>query len=428
MNVCQRPASSAASARELLLLDRTCQCVPLSRSAIDERLLADSGLPNMAALLQARPHLFAATAVFLGARDLAAMRSQIDAIEAVTRLSGYQDAIQARGLDDLSLTPATAGIFMGYDFHLTETGPRLIEVNTNAGGAFIMQALLAPAGQAALPCGPDSIDDPGAIEARIVAMLRAEWVSAGHVGQPKVIAIVDEHPEEQYLYPDMLLAQQLMLRHGMHAEVVAPAELTIRAGRLWHDSAPIDMVYNRLTDFSLTQPGHHVLRKAHTQRLAVVTPGPEHHALFADKRNLALWQDRERLTAWGAGATHQHALTQLLETEPVNPAEADQWWPARKQYFFKPSGGYGGKAAYRGAKVTRRVWKTIASGGYVAQTYAPPPLRDIATAGPSALMKFDIRLYTYQGVPLLAAARIYQGQTTNFRSAGGGFAPVIYVD
>jgi hypothetical protein len=37
----------------------------------------------------------------------------------------------------------------------------------------------------------------------------------------------------------------------------------------------------------------------------------------------------------------------------------------------------------------------------------------------------DVRLYTYQGEILLAAARLYQGQTTNFRTEGGGFSPVL---
>jgi hypothetical protein len=30
---------------------------------------------------------------------------------------------------------------MGYDFHLSPDGPRLIEINTNAGGAFLNAAL-----------------------------------------------------------------------------------------------------------------------------------------------------------------------------------------------------------------------------------------------------------------------------------------------
>ncbi len=41
--------------------------------------------------------------------------------------------------------------------------------------------------------------------------------------------------------------------------------------------------------------------------------------------------------------------------------------------------------------------------------------------------KMDVRLYTYAGKTLLVAARLYQGQTTNFRTPGGGFAPVLVV-
>ena len=43
-------------------------------------------------------------------------------------------------------------------------------------------------------------------------------------------------------------------------------------------------------------------------------------------------------------------------------------------------------------------------------------------------MKADLRNYTYEGKVLLRAARLYQGQTTNFRSPGGGFAPVFVGD
>ena len=41
--------------------------------------------------------------------------------------------------------------------------------------------------------------------------------------------------------------------------------------------------------------------------------------------------------------------------------------------------------------------------------------------------KLDVRLYAYEGQTLLAAARLYQGQTTIFRTPGGGFAPVFVV-
>ncbi|MER9685145.1 hypothetical protein [Mesorhizobium sp. M0139] len=64
---------------------------------------------------------------------------------------------------------------MGYDFHLDDDGPKLIEVNTNAGGAFL-NALLAKAQKAccsevdrALPITskPASSRCSGAISSRL---------------------------------------------------------------------------------------------------------------------------------------------------------------------------------------------------------------------------------------------------------------------
>ena len=40
-------------------------------------------------------------------------------------------------------------------------------------------------------------------------------------------------------------------------------------------------------------------------------------------------------------------------------------------------------------------------------------------------LKYDLRAYSYAGQVQLLAARLYAGQTTNFRTVGGGFAPVV---
>jgi hypothetical protein len=40
-------------------------------------------------------------------------------------------------------------------------------------------------------------------------------------------------------------------------------------------------------------------------------------------------------------------------------------------------------------------------------------------------LKVDVRNYAYGGEVKMVAARLYEGQTTNFRTAGGGFAPVL---
>jgi hypothetical protein len=111
---------------------------------------------------------------------------------------------------------------------------------------------------------------------------------------------------------------------------------------------------------------------------------------------------------------------------PVLANEAEQFWATRKQWFFKPQAGFGSRATYRGDKVTRRVFEEILQGGYVAQTFAPPPELDVTDriTGEVLRLKYDLRVYAYEGEIQLLAARLYQGQTTNFRTPGGGFAPV----
>ena len=53
--------------------------------------------------------------------------------------------------------------------------------------------------------------------------------------------------------------------------------------------------------------------------------------------------------------------------------------------------------------------------------------RIIKLNGTAERRKTNVRLYAYDGQILLTAARLYQGQTTNFRTPGGGFAPVCVI-
>ncbi len=101
---------------------------------------------------------------------------------------------------------------------------------------------------------------------------------------------------------------------------------------------------------------------------------------------------------------------------------SDALWHERRSLFFKPAAGHGSRAAYRGDKLTRRVWAEILAGEYVAQALVPPSERRLSM---DTAMKVDVRNYAYAGKVQLLAARLYQGQTTNMRTAGGGFAPVL---
>jgi hypothetical protein len=158
-----------------------------------------------------------------------------------------------------------------------------------------------------------------------------------------------------------------------------------------------------------------------------VTPNPRNHALLADKRNLVLLSDRSLLESFGLQPELAREAAQVPRAVRVTADNADDLWNGRKRYFFKPASGHGAKAVYRGDKLTRGVWQQVVAGDYVAQELAPPGERMIEVNETREALKTDIRLFTYDGRVLLAAARLYQGQTTNFRTPGGGFAPVFFL-
>ena len=118
-------------------------------------------------------------------------------------------------------------------------------------------------------------------------------------------------------------------------------------------------------------------------------------------------------------------LAGIPRTVAVEAGDSERFWPERKGWFFKPAAGFGSRAAYRGDKLTKRVFEEIGQGGYIAQQIVPPSEHAVPVAGEMQTMKADIRAYVYQGRVQLFAARLYQGQTTNFRTPGGGFAPVF---
>ncbi len=396
-------------------LNRTCLCLPLDRAELDAKITSQSGIDDFGDLLAARENLFAGTAVFVSQQDIADMTAQIAAIKRATELGGYRDNVRARGGAELfGLQPETNSIMMGYDFHMTPDGPKLIEVNTNAGGAFLIQALR----QAVLSGGE-------VIEASIMDMFLAEWLATGRDGRPKTIAIVDVEPKAQYLYPELLLAQAMFERRGISAIITDPTSLNFDGTQLKSGDQLIDMVYNRLTDFSLSGSGNAALRDALLSDAAVISPAPRHHALYAHKANLVALTDEKRLRGWGLPEADIQTLARLPKTLRVTPENAEELWAQRKQYFFKPVAGFGSRAAYRGAKLTKRVWGEILAGDYVAQAFIAPSVRGLELEAAPTELKFDLRVFSYAAKPWLYAARVYQGQTTNFRTKGGGLAPVI---
>lgn len=371
----------------------------IDRRALNDRIILEGGAFAQA-VAPIQHQLFSNALLHLEAAQIDKMRAVIAAVEEVVGEAESNTAL---------------GVFYGYDFHVNEQGVHLIEVNTNAGGAFL-NALLIESQRGGMT-------SDGGLEQIFIQMFRNEWRRVRGDAQLGSIAIVDEDPESQFLYPEFLLAKQMFERAGITTYIVDPAKLHVREEDLYVDGQRIDLIYNRLTDFDLTRYPH--IRTAWEMNQVVLTPNPEHYGRYADKRKLALFSDLHRLQAEGISQSGIDALLSgVPETKVVRAEEAEQWWAERKQWFFKPMSGYGSKGAYRGDKVTKRVFEEIMQSDYVAQRLAVPGECAVKVGEEALSLKYDVRCYVYAGHIQLIAVRLYQGQTTNFRTQGGGFGLV----
>lgn len=421
-NDCSSRCSDKANSLEVL--NQECFCLSLDEQSLRRELeaaLATHGVPQ--AMIDTHLHLFSAVPLYVDRRHIEQMARVVSAAEQVAATKQYRNAVASWAPEIATFEPGSPGGLLGFDFHLGPEGARLIEINTNPGGA-LLNAILGRAQRACCPALAVPPTDVLAAEESLLDVVVKEWQSQRGAAPLTSIAIVDESPEQQYLYPEFLLFRQLFQRSGIEPVICDPGALAYRDGKLWAGTLPIDFVYNRLTDFYFNEPGHAILKAAYLARDVVVSPHPRSHAVYADKRNLTLLCDAGFLAL--SGASHV-AIATLLEAVPntqiVSPQNRQALWADRRHFFFKPAAGYGSRATYRGAKITKRVWDEIAQGSYVAQAFVAPGARRIS-AGIEAL-KADIRCYAYQGEVLQLAARLYQGQTTNFRTPGGGFAPVL---
>ncbi|MEQ1589776.1 MAG: hypothetical protein ABL902_05415 [Gallionella sp.] len=394
----------------------------IDRTALNAAIRAQ-GAEFQNAITEAHANLFADVAVFVAREQVAQMQAVIAAVEKVSALLPSQPSGETNSHSTKPASEQVAGypdrrgsvlgVFYGYDFHLNAQGVHLIEINTNAGGAFLNALLIESQGE--------EISEK--LNETFLKMFRNEWRLARVNAPLKAVVIVDEQPATQYLYPEFLLAKAMFERAGISAYIVDPSVLQTRDEGLYVGDQKIDLIYNRLTDFSLQQFPH--IHSAWKNQQVVLTPNPSHYQKYADKRKLALLSNADWLGDAGVSKASIDALLQgIPQTKLVNAADAEQWWSERKQWFFKPVNGYGSKGAYRGDKLTKRVFEEIVNGEYVAQKMAVPGERSVSLNDDTVPLKYDVRCYVYDGHIQLMAARLYQGQTTNFRTPGGGFAMV----
>lgn len=287
-------------------------------------------------------------------------------------------------------------VVTGYDFHLTENGPKLIEINTNAGGLF------------ALMDHPRILStERTRVHGQFVEAIRTEY---GNRAQSLTrVAIVDTTPTEQFLYPEFLTVERLLREEGIDVCIVDTNELTYDSTRgLSARGLIIDLVYFRDTDFLLTESRSRALRAALAEDAVLMTPTSDEYVLLSDK---------EKLCSFSGPC--------VLPTEVLTATRREEFWDRRRTLVFKPVDGFASRGVYRGDKISRARFEELFSGRlYVAQERADPGHVVVNSLEGERSMKYDIRAYAYKDQVYVLGARVYDGQVTNLRTQGGGFAPV----
>lgn len=291
-------------------------------------------------------------------------------------------------------TLAFGDFMLGFDFHLTDAGPRLIEINTNAGG-------LASAITLSACCEAEK----AVLRMRFVHSLLTEYRRATGQDRPSGVAIVDDHAESQGLHPEMAHFCALLRLQGIPAVVASPEDLEVSADgrtlRVRDTAQPIDFVYNRLVDFRLEEPRHEGLRRAALAGGAVVSPHPASYARVADKRLLS------RLSGHPVVP-----VTMNLSDRPLS-----EWEKDRKRWVFKPPAGNGSRGVYRGNRISLKKLREL-PGNTIAQEFCPPK-----TAADGS--KYDVRVFAHGGEIIGLATRHFTGQVLEMRSDLSGFCATL---
>jgi hypothetical protein len=357
--------------------------------------------------------------VTLPRRDLRLMIRTVRVLYRLAKGPAYRAAVLPQLPETARFDPGHDAVMMGYDFHLTDAGPRLIEVNTNAGGALL----------SALAHGASARTDLSEKRQRAFLQQFAEEMRAFSHGQqdrPRHVAIVDERPREQFLYQEMEAFAGLLRDWGVAAQVVDPADLQAGPDGVVLDGQPVDLVYNRHCDFYLQEPAMAGLRAAYLAGRVCLTPNPFAYGLLGDKRRMVLWSDAAALADLEVAEADIALLQQVVPSSRLLASQdAEDVWSRRREQVFKPVDRFGSRGVLVGDKISRKRFNELDPATTLVQQRIAPSLTPAAEG--EKPMKTDLRLFAYRNRILGLGARLYRGQVTNLRTAGGGFARVKLV-
>lgn len=315
----------------------------------------------------------------------------------------YAEALKLHLPETVDVTSHHASMLMGYDFHLTAHGPKLIEINNNAGGLYEKDDGWIPQydQQSLLPDLP----------AKLVGMFAKDW---------QHIAIMDEDITQQYMFPEMNAYAALLRADGRKVSLVSPEDLELRSDGLYADGLKVDVIYNRHTDFYLeTSPLMHI-HQAFLEQQVVLNPYPRSYALLGDKSRMVDWWREGLLETFLNAQTIQLIRAVVPETYLLSEYDNEKAWEIRKAWVFKPAARHGGKGVMLGKGMSRKRFEQFDVDSTVMQKLVPASQVEIN----EKTFKFDIRLYMHGEKLIALAGRAWNGQITNFREAGSGWVPI----
>lgn len=322
-----------------------------------------------------------------------------------TEIQGYQTLQQwtaANLADEYKkknlLQPKNSAVCTSYDFHIDADGnPKLIEINTNA--AFLALGVELYEFHQHTP-------ETGFNTKKMLQMFQKDVGLSG--ANPEAICIMDEKPNEQRLYVEFLIFQKIFEQNGLQSKILDISDI----GAVAKNS----FIYNRYTDFYLSEEKSNLIRDRFNKSEIHLSPHPYEYFLCADKQRLHDWNEQTAVAK----------PESLLKIYDLGKEDREFIWSQRKHLFFKPKNSFGSKQAYKGHNISRRNFDEFYGDQFIAQELAPPAEIDVVIDGQTQKMKYDLRCYAYQGELQLIIARLYQGQTTNLRTVGGGFAIVKF--
>lgn len=344
-------------------------------------------------------------------------------VSVLADLELYQQRVELDGLPEVARhEPGHHSVMMAYDFHITDDGPKLIEVNTNAGGGYLA---------ARSQLGKQSFErDPRyrALVDNVLSTFDAEFAGfSGNIeSKPAFALVIDGRLDGEFQDPETHAFANALREHwGCEVKVVEASETALLDGALTVDGRTVDLVYNRCCDFYLRGHDLESLLHAYLDRRLCVTPNPRAYGLLADKRRMILWSSVKALREVGVAERAAKSISTLVpKCALMSSLDRAELWASRRDWVFKPTSLYAGKGVLLGRAIRRRRFEEMDPERTIVQQYIKPSITRCENLI-SRDMKTEIRLFAYRDQVLGVAARLYQGQLTNFRAPGSGYARVV---